>query len=158
MCSRTECFQAFFHGLWAPFRPAMPRSGGLPLGCGDFAGLQDLLQAPQIIFDLRFRFLAEELGDDGAQRANRGHVIERHAQDSAALAGSSLETDRARALHISGANRTPRDQLVGLVLDNLRIPLQLHASRPFYEPVRMLVVDFTDDVYMSHEAGEVLEI
>src|SRR5207253_8470616 len=100
----------------------------------------------------------ENFGDRGAQRACGRQVIEGHANKRAALARSLYEADRAGAFHIGGADGTPRNQFIGPFFDNFSVPLQLDPSRPFNEPMRMLIVDFANVIHMSQNAPQVLEV
>ena len=68
---------------------------GLAVDRGDLAGLHDLLEAPQVVFDLDPGLLAEEPGDRGAEPAAGGLVIQLDVDLGPPVGGGLAEADRA---------------------------------------------------------------
>src|SRR2546428_7128926 len=87
-----------------------------PCAGGDLAGFHHLLEAPQILRHLLVGIGAEELGDQRAEQAARRPVQQLDLHDGAAAARRALKAHRAPRLHVRALERSPRDQLVRLVV------------------------------------------
>src|SRR5947209_6568864 len=57
---------------------AFGTTGGLPFGGGNFAGLQKLLEAAQILREFQFRFFANQPDEQRAHPSSRRAVVKRH--------------------------------------------------------------------------------
>src|ERR1043165_6538817 len=106
------------------------------IGDDPLAGLDDLLEAAQVVADLLRRLFAEELGERRADDTARRRVVNLDADTCAASARRSLEPDGACVVNVRAFERAPRDQLSGEVVRDFRVPLDRRPAGGFALPLR----------------------
>src|SRR5512138_3175536 len=78
-----------------------------------FTGFDELLEAPQVLANLRRRVASHEPGDSTSDLAARWAVLEPHADARAAPGTGILEVHRAGGDHVGALERPPADHVVG---------------------------------------------
>src|SRR5215217_528730 len=124
----------------------------------DLSRLHDLLEAAQIALDLLLWLLAEKLGNQRSQLPSRRLVAKLDMDLGAPVPGGILEPHRPGIGNGRVGQRAPGDQLVGPVLDGLRLPLDRRAGRSLGLPAGPVVVQHLHRLEVSHEPGKVLEV
>src|SRR4051795_6968489 len=125
---------------------------------GDFSGLQQLLQPPQIFLNHLVWRLTDHPHQQVRGTAARRRVLEEHAQFGAAVPRRTIEPDRAPVIDLRSRQRAPGDAAIRCVLDRLRFPDHLEPTRSTRDPARSLVAEQLDRLEMGHEAGQVVEL
>src|SRR6185312_12342249 len=130
----------------------------LTLGSRDLSGLDQLLEAAEILPDLAKGVWPQPLDEAGTNAAPRGLVVHADLYQSAPLAGRGLEDNRARVLEWRTGKRTPLDPLTGHFGGQLGVPLQLTLARQRDDPARPPFIQRSDGNDSRREAGEVRDI
>src|ERR1043165_6476915 len=128
------------------------------IGDDHLAGLDDLLEAAQVVADLLRRLFAEELGERRADDTARRRVVNLDADMCAASARRAREADGAFVVNVRAFERAPRDQFSGAVVRDFRVPLDRRTRGRFRLPVRAARARLGDRLQMLHEARQVLEV
>ena len=71
------------------------------------------------------------------------------------LRSEASENHTAGADDVRRCGALPREQGVGLVTQDLGVPLEAHVARPAHDPVRALAVEDVDALDMTKEARQV---
>src|SRR6185312_8921476 len=137
--------------------PDVADAFGAAIGADDLAGLDDLLEAVQVVVDLLLGRFVEEHRGELARLAARRPVFEIDAHDRAAIARPRLETHAAAALDVGPFERLPGDPLVRSVARDPRIPLDGRAGRSVDDPMRDAGSRRAHRLHVIHEAREILE-
>src|SRR3954453_17848463 len=93
------------------------------LGREHVAGLDDLLEAPEVVRRLLRGLLTEELRDGRPERPGRRFVRPRQGGPGAPAAGRRSEGNRSFVLNLRAVDRPPREQLAGSLVHDLGLPL-----------------------------------
>src|SRR5688572_21938693 len=117
------------------------RSAGLALRRRDLAGFHELFELAQVFLHLLAWLTSEELCDGETDSPGGGDVVDHDAHFGSATVRTRKEANRARVVHVGVFERPPRDELVLLLVDDLRVPLDGRSGRGFGLPMRTLVVD-----------------
>src|SRR5690606_27603633 len=123
----------------------------LALDGRDLAGLDELLEALQVLPYLLARLLPEQPGHRLAEHASWRVVLEVHAQLCALIGGRTVELDPALVRDLGAFHRPPRDDLAGHVLDYRRLPLDLGVGRALRDPVGATLVEDRHGLQVLHE-------
>src|SRR5215211_2357671 len=124
----------------------------------DLSRLHDLLEAAQIALDLLLRLLAEKLGNQRSQLPSRRLVAKVDVDFGSPIGGGILESHQSVIGNGRIGQRAPDDQLVGPVLNGLRLPLDRRARWSLGFPAGAVVVQHLHRLEVSHEPGKVLEV
>ena len=100
----------------------------------DLTELHDLLEPPKVARDLDRGLLAQQPGDRRREAA-AGHRVVQVYPDLGPALRRRHELHAAGVGHVSLVEGPPGDQLVGAVLDDLRVPLDGGARRGAGLPV-----------------------
>src|SRR6476659_5461984 len=151
VCGRVRLPTGCNQLLLGPRRPwrisRRGRSGGRIAGDIGLTALHNLLESFQIRSDLLIGRLSQYAGDQIAQPTHRRVVRDVDGHFGSARSGIE-EADRARVADVGALERVPRDQLIRLVLDYLRIP--------FDAPGRSLGPPMGDALRIALDRGEVI--
>src|SRR5436190_1653486 len=88
----------------------------------EFAGFHPLPEAAQVLANLLAGLLAEHPGEPGSELAAGRVVLEGDTHLGAAIVRQRREVNRAGSRDLRAGQRTPRNQAVWLIGDDLGIP------------------------------------
>src|SRR5688572_28941670 len=119
-------------------------------------GLDDLFEAAKVFADLRGGIAPHQLCDRGADSSSRRAVLQPRPHPRAAR--DLVKVHRSGADHVRSFDRAPADHLVRDLVDDLGVPLDVHAGRALRAPARKRVGDAFDGLEVRHEARQILEV
>src|SRR5690606_4695187 len=131
---------------------------GLPLCRRDRACLHEALEAAEILSDRLLGGFVEDAREPLAEDAARRDVVDDDAHLRPPAAGSRDEPYAAAVVDLGAFDAAPGDQLIGDVIDDLGIPLDVDVARAGDDPAGTLVVDLPNFLHMARERRHVLEL
>src|SRR4051812_6271509 len=114
----------------------MPSTVNAGVGLDHLAGLHHLLEPAQVAFNLLARLLARGQRDQTPERAGRRIIAGLDVDLGAAAAGCRPEADDARVGDFRAADRTPGDELIDALVQDLGVPFEAAAHRAARAPAR----------------------
>ena len=117
---------------------------------------QRVFESREVLFDTAAGVFAKQGGDHMHELTSRGTILQRHTHDGASVR-PGLEADRVFVLDAL-AHRALGDQFVRLVIDDLRIPLDVGPHRALHDPVRPCLRPYGYRFEIGHDEREVAEV